>query len=82
MTYTLYTLDPDVPLPPGSQPAPTDNTFYKTFTGAYSRLTVVAVYPALPSRTSIKEIPGSNQVHDPSTQFASHRHNCVVAQCL
>ena len=45
LNYTLYTLDPFVPLPAGDQPAPTSNTYFKSFTGPYSRLQVNATYP-------------------------------------
>lgn len=45
LTYTLYTLDPSVPLPAGDQPAPTNDRFINTFTGPYSRLQVEALYP-------------------------------------
>jgi hypothetical protein len=44
LTYTLYGLDPNTPLPAGSQPAPTNDRFLQTFNGAYSRLGVRAVY--------------------------------------
>jgi MYXO-CTERM domain-containing protein len=45
LNYTLYTLDPTVPLPSADQPAPTDDTYFKSFTGPYSRLQVNAIYP-------------------------------------
>jgi MYXO-CTERM domain-containing protein len=45
LNYTLFTLDPFVPVPPGDQPAPTNDTYFKSFTGPYSRLQVNATYP-------------------------------------
>ena len=45
LTYTLFTLDPMQPLPPAEQPAPTDDTYTRSFAGPYSRLQVSALYP-------------------------------------